>query len=289
MPSSVVDRGRRVIEIVVVCVSVWFLMRGWAGHQPELVLGLALMFLCLVLAVLEVALCFNKPYRIVVPRLPDTAQPNGLDAVAMLQAEFEYARITGSEALSDRHTVVNFYLVPTGAVLSAVVALLKSDAPGAGIVSRDLPLCLAALLLWILCMVGVLHLLQIVRLRQAWQDSVKTMNAIKEFYLLHVSTLSPQEFSSAFRWRYLTIPLAERWWTIHFLSAAVISLLGSLLFVLGSALLGLGVDLSAVEWRQVAPGLALSGLFQLFLSMHMYRRFLAPEKHADKSGGRRCA
>jgi hypothetical protein len=64
----------------------------------------------------------------------------------ILKLEFEYARVTASEAMQDRHTMVNFYLLAFGVIATGVVAILSRDA--------DLPQSIGTLLLWILCAVG---------------------------------------------------------------------------------------------------------------------------------------
>jgi hypothetical protein len=81
------------------------------------------------------------------------------DPYNILGWEFEYARTTASEAMQDRHTMVNFYLLAVGVVASGVVAVLGQDA--------GLPKATGTLLLWPLCGVGWLYFLKLIRLRQA--------------------------------------------------------------------------------------------------------------------------
>jgi hypothetical protein len=129
-------------------------------------------------------------------------------------------------------------------------------------------------LLWALCIVGWLYLLQIIRLRQAWRDSARTMNEIKEFYIARVALFSPQEFSQAFRWRLETLPPAGKLWTIHFFSAALIALLNSLVYVGGALLYGFSLGLTAQQWAWAATGLALLGVLLFAFALHMYVVFL---------------
>ena len=96
-----------------------------------------------------------------------------MNAVNILQWEFEYARTTASEAMRDRHTMGNYYLVAVGIVASAVVALLN---PTSG-----LPAVAGALVLAVLCIIGCFYFANIIRLRQAWRGSAEAMNRIKRF------------------------------------------------------------------------------------------------------------
>ena len=99
------------------------------------------------------------------------------------------------------------------------------------------------------------------------------MNRIKEFYIQHVAKFSPQHYSEAFLWRQATLPRAEKKWTIHFFSAALIALLNSLVYVVGGLLLAGGIGLQHV-WPSVAMGLATLGLGMFGFGMLMYVVFL---------------
>jgi hypothetical protein len=129
------------------------------------------------------------------------------------------------------------------------------------------------LVLWTFDVVGLVYLLQIIRLRQAWCGSAATMNRIKEFYIEHVAMFSPRNYSQAFRWRQATLPRAEKRWTIHFFSAALIALLNSLIYVVGGLLLAGGIGLQHV-WPWVAVGLVALGLVMFGFSLLMYVIFL---------------
>jgi hypothetical protein len=131
--------------------------------------------------------------------------------------------------MSERHTMVNFYLLVAGVVASGVVTILKQD--------TRLPTVAGTVLLWLLCAIGWVYLLGIIRLRQAWHDSAETMNQIKEFYIQHAEEFGGQELRKAFRWQAHTLPAPGKPWTIHFYSFMLISLLDSLAYVGGGALL----------------------------------------------------
>jgi len=110
---------------------------------------------------------------------PVSPDQKHLEASDILGWEFEYARTTASEAMQDRHTMVNFYLLVAGILTSGVVALLGQGA------DANLPKATGTALLWLLCGIGWLYFLKLIRLRQAWRDSAQAMNQIKGFYFQH--------------------------------------------------------------------------------------------------------
>ena len=193
------------------------------------------------------------------PEKPPQVKP--LYSADILAWEFEYIRFTASEAMRDRHTMVNFYLLAFGVIATGVLAILSREA--------DLPQTIGTLLLWILCAVGWLYFLKIIRLRQAWHESAKAMNQIKEFFIQHDKDFTPEEMRTAFRWQPHTLPSANKPWTVFFYSALLIALLDSMAYVLGAALLDLNFSL-------VIPvaDLGLYFFFGLgFLAFHVWLYF----------------
>jgi hypothetical protein len=159
-----------------------------------------------------------------------------LAAADILGWEFEYARTTASEAMRDRHTMINFYLLIVGILASGVLAALGGD--------TNLPNVTETVLLWLLCGIGWLYFLKLIRLRQAWRDSAKTMNRIKDFYIQRAKEFDQAELRQAFRWQSHTLPAPDKPWTIFFYSAMLIGLLDSVAYVAGGALLDLEKTLS---------------------------------------------
>lgn len=194
-----------------------------------------------------------------------------LDPSDILGWEFEYARITASEAMQDRHTMVNFYLVIAGAVAAGVVAVMGKD--------FSLPKGTGTVLLWVLVGVGWLYFLKLIRLRQAWHDSARAMNQIKEFYIENTDKFAPEVLRTAFLWQSGTLPPPDKNWTVFFYSAALIALLDSVAYVAGGALIDLNATLSS-------PGLAmlltLFGLAFFVFHVGLYFAFLRPQTPADR-------
>ena len=151
---------------------------------------------------------------------------NSLDILAW---EFEYARVTASEAMRDRHVMINFFIVIFGISVTGIVAYSKEIAiwqPYSGMLQ-----------LWFLSSVGIFYLLILIQLRAAWHDSALAMNKIKEF-CINNNTIEANKLSEAFRWRLASVPKANKLWNVFFYSAAFIAFMSSAAFACGVALLG---------------------------------------------------
>jgi hypothetical protein len=185
------------------------------------------------------------------------AKETPLEAKEVLGWEFDYARTTASEAMSERHTMVNFYLIVAGFVITGVTTVLSVDA---------IPPYVGTALLWLLCCIGWIYFLSIIRLRQAWHDSARVMNKIKLFYVQHAE-MEPNELYKAFLWKEHTMPKAGKLWTVHFYSAMLIALFNSLAYVVGIAIWACLPGGCAV-----APSVALLAL--LFLGVFVFHYLL---------------
>jgi len=193
--------------------------------------------------------------------LPKALADVPLPASDILGWEFEYARVTASEANAERHTMVNFYLLITGVAASGVVAVVGGD--------TNLPSGAGTVLLWLLCGVGWLYFLAIVRLREAWYESAKAMNKIKEFYFEHVQEPKGDVLRKAFRWQDHTMPAVGKPWTVYFYAAMVIALLNTAAYVAGGVLIALqAINLAPLP---VVGVLVLFGL--VFFAFHVWLYF----------------
>lgn len=141
-----------------------------------------------------------------------------IDPDEILKQEFAYARDSALQANSDRTQIVNLYLLLVGG-LGSLLAGLPALARGEGF---ELPRTAYASLLSALALLGLFTVLKLIKLRQAWYDSVLAMNRIKDFYLTHFPELAP-----AFRWRTATIPPPGLAFTITFDLAALVALIDS--------------------------------------------------------------
>ena len=141
-----------------------------------------------------------------------------IDPDEILKQEFGYASASALQANADRTQIVNLYLLLVGGI-GSVLAGLPALARGEGVA---VPASGYAALLSALALLGLFTVLKLIKLRQAWYDSVLAMNRIKDFYLTHFPELAP-----AFRWRSATIPAPGRAFTITFDLVALVALIDS--------------------------------------------------------------
>ena len=238
-------------------------------------------FLFLVLQVIALWLIFTAQRRSR-PHAPSPEFPpppsnvrNGLSPETLLGWEFNYASTTASEAMQDRHTMINYYLLVAGIVVSGVVTYIAQRA--------DVPAEVGTLLLWLLCLIGWFYFLKLIRLRQAWHESVRAMNQIKEFYIANTQQPGDTSLHRAFLWGSTTVPRPEASWTVFHYSAMLIAFINSVAYAVGAVLL----DVSLV---QRAPFLHLgivvllgAGLFAFHA--WLYRAMLvnaAPQPHTRR-------
>lgn len=198
------------------------------------------------------------------PRPAVTSGADLLEPADILGKEYQYAHSTASEAMRDRHQMINFYLVFVGVVTSGVIAIVREES-GSG-------QTLGTALLWLLCSVGWLYFLKIIRLRQAWYESILAMNQIKEFYIQNAKGMSAEALRSAFRWQPTTLPAPHKPWTLFFLSAMTIAFLDGIAFFLGGLLLN-AANAAAEPWP-VLGGLAAMAVALMAFYAWMYREFL---------------
>jgi len=146
--------------------------------------------------------------------------PHDLQPEEILKLEFEYARETATQAQNDRTVIVNLYLLlvgGAGSLLFAAVSFVPLEQ------RLLIPEQALSLLFLVLGLLGILTLFKLIRLRQAWFDSVRAMNAIKAYYLEKFP-----ELDAAFVWKTTTIPSPGKAWTITFILSAMVVLLSSL-------------------------------------------------------------
>jgi hypothetical protein len=227
-------------------------------------------FLVINVIILRVILALNRrpsvrPRKIATPdQRPGPEGP--LDPSNILEWEFEYARTTASEAMQHRFTTINFYLLALGIITSGVFAVLGQGSA--------FPKAVGTALLWLLCGIGCLYFLELIRLRQAWHDSARTMQQIKDFYIQHATGFEPEVLRSAFRWKTETLPPPDKPWTAFFYSAILIGLLNSVAYVAGAALLALDA-IGSFPLSVLGP-LVLFGLAFFALYVWLYFAFLRP-------------
>ncbi|MGE5264671.1 MAG: hypothetical protein ACM3S0_14930 [Acidobacteriota bacterium] len=161
-----------------------------------------------------------------------------LKADEILELEFEYARETAAQAQNDRTTIVNLYLLLVGGVGSIALGLPQIVSDNSRSTSVTLPSSAYMLLFALLGITGFFMLMKLVRLRQAWYESVRAMNQIKKFYLQRFP-----ELDAAFLWKAETIPAAGKPWTITFNLSVLVMLLDSTAIAIAVHMTGLRLPL----------------------------------------------
>jgi len=239
-------------------------------------LSLPLVFLAANVAVLLFILWHNLRLPAPAEDRPMEIPPQSANLAPsdILGWEFEYARTTASESMQDRHTMTNFYLLTVGVVTSGVVTLLTGEAPlGADTTLRSI---IGTVLIWLLCVIGWFYFLSLIRLRQAWYDSIRAMNRIKDFCIRHASSIDPNVLRMAFLWQPSTVPHPGKPWTVYFYAAALIGFLNSIAFVAGGLLILM--VLGALPPDNLWSGALLVVMGFLFFAFHiwLYFAFLTP-------------
>ena len=193
----------------------------------------------------------------------------------ILIAEFEYAANSAFQANEDRSKVASFFLISVGSLVAAILGAEKFTlAPGAFI-------GLAGLFL-VLTFLGLLTVMQLARLREAWIESAKAMNKIKDHYIARLKDPKNEKtkFEDAFRWRSITIPDPYKPQSVSYYTVLEVALLSGLTF--GAAvyflLIGLAAGADPIQciWWLTIGASALAFLFDLVI----YKRMLTRAKES---------
>ena len=168
-----------------------------------------------------------------------------LKADSILAAEFEYIAQSAFQANEDRAKVSTLYVLTVGSFLAAMFGS-QTD-----LLQTEIIYLAFAILFAILGLYAALTLLQLVRLRQAWYDSALAMNQIKEYYIQNLDELS---LDGAFRWRQTTLPVKFKPWSVAFLMALQVTILGGA--AVGTTLVFAGLALlpNTNNWLWVLAG-----------------------------------
>ena len=207
---------------------------------------------------MDTALAATNP---VAPPPQGDAEPKStdkpLDPNAILTAEFNYIAQTAFQANEDRARVTNFYLITLGGFVAAILGMRFES-----LLVPHVYWAFVALFT-ILAVASLLTLLQLVRLRQAWFASVSAMNHLKDYYARHVADAQLEE---AFAWKTRTLPARYKPWSVGYLLALQVALLGGA--ALGAALIFVGLIMGRWWW---GPAFGVALLFFGFL-LYLYRR-----------------
>jgi len=172
----------------------------------------------------------------------------------IITAEYGYVAQTAFQANEDRARAWQYFFV-TFATL--IAALLSTQVEG--IDQRQLYLTFVVIFT-LLAVLGVITILQLVRLRQAWLESVRAMNQIKERLVADDPALA-----AYFRWTNATVPAPFKLRSFGFLQALSVALLSGLAVGAAVAFGGLAAGRAVVPWTLslLAAGVAAGGILGL--------------------------
>ncbi len=192
----------------------------------------------------------TQPKRLKNPRL----QENAFEFSKLLLKEFDYIKETAAQAMNDRHTVVNFFLLISGAIISIIGSqLIDTDMSTLSTAS----LTMLAYFAIFLNVIGWIYFMHLIRLRQAWWSSAEAMNQVKEFYIINGRV--PDDIArSAFLWDSRSLPKAGKKSNVYYYSAMLIN------FVASSVLF------AASSFFSLAGGIKEVSLFAAFISLYHF-------------------
>lgn len=199
----------------------------------------------------------------------EQAKESLLNPNDILTAEFEYVCQTAFQANEDRARVTNFYLVT---LVGFIAALLGTQMDN--LMVPQVYWAFAALFV-VLFLVSTLTLLQLIRLREAWFESVKAMNAIKAYYEVSLPEL---KLDTAFRWKTATIPEQYKPWSVGFLLALQVAVLGGA--SAGAAVVFFGLTQGAWAWGWAVVVMLAAAAGQMVLYWVLLRQRSVGQKSA---------
>jgi len=183
----------------------------------------------------------------------------------ILMAEFEYAANSAFQANEDRSKAASFFLVSVGSLVAAIFGTQLQGVEG------KVNFLLAGLFV-ALTILGWMTVRQLARLREAWRESARTMNRIKDYYFEHFEDIQLRE---AFRWRTDTIPNKFKSDSISYYTAIEVSLLCGLTFGAGTYFLLAGF--SASDWLIWILTPLMGGL-AIWFQLGYYKHILTKRK-----------
>ena len=155
----------------------------------------------------------------------------------IIAAEFGYVAQTAFQANEDRARAWQYFFVTFATLIAALLSAQVETA-----VRQQLYITFA-IIFALLAVLGLITIVQLVRLRQAWLESVRAMNQIKERLIADDPALADY-----FRWRNDTIPSPFKWRSFGFLQALSVALLSGLAVGAAVAFGALARGAAIVPW-----------------------------------------
>jgi len=171
------------------------------------------------------------------PASAPTDKPPGELARAIIGAEYGYVAQTAFQANEDRARAWQYFFVTFATLIAALLSTQIESLD-----RRQLYLTFVVIFA-LLAGLGLITILQLVRLRQAWLESVRAMNQIKARLMADDPALA-----AYFRWTTATVPPAFKLRSFGFLQAVSVALLSGLAVGAAIAFAALAGGQAAVPW-----------------------------------------
>ena len=260
---------RAIFIILVVAISIIFALTAFFNRQ-DLNQGELVTYLIIIeILVLITFFAYRKnttPKSVYVKRLKNPRlQENAFAFSTLLLHEFNYIRETAAQAMNDRHTMVNYFIVITGAFL----AIIGSRFFGANDIfanTKYISIIVGASV--VINFIGWIYFMHLIRLRQAWWDSASAMNQIKEFFIINGRV--PDDIArSSFLWDSKTLPNAGKKSNVSYYSTMLISFVSSVVLLFASWLVSPESQINSISLFT-----CLLGLYHFIFQILCYSLFL---------------
>lgn len=176
------------------------------------------------------------------------------DISNILVAEFDYIAQTAFQANEDRARASQFFFLTFATLIAALYSTQLNNVDYKQVYKAF------AFIFLVLFVLGILTLLQLVRLRLAWLESIMAMNHIKE----HITIDYPQMLGY-FRWTMATTPPAFKFNSIGYVIALMVSLLSGIAVGSSIAFLSLSSGVTEIPWSLSVPVGAVCSIVILLL------------------------
>ncbi len=186
--------------------------------------------------------------------MTDPTPPDPELARSIIAAEFGYVAQTAFQANEDRARAWQYFFVTFATLIAALLSAQVETS-----VRQQLYITFA-IIFALLSALGLITVLQLARLRQAWLESVRAMNQIKDQLIAADPALA-----DFFRWRNSTIPPAFKRRSFGFLQAVSVALLSGLALGAAVAFAALAGGAAVVPWglSLLAAAVAAGGILWL--------------------------
>jgi hypothetical protein len=176
----------------------------------------------------------------------------------MLAAEFNYIAQTAFQANEDRARSAQFFLISFATFLAAI---FSSQVEG---VATPVIYTVFAVVFVLLTIFGAATILELARLRQAWLESVRAMNAIKAALIAEAPGLE-----ASFRWNISNLPAAYKPWSVGFLIVVQVACVAGAAAGAAVAFGGLATGLQEVPWGRSLLTTAITGAGLIYFCYYL--------------------